>query len=168
MNRITTNKDPLRFEDIWKIKHTRKDDHLYVPLSTPIQLFYTMAQLGKLHKQFAHPSAIKLFNLLKSAGTRAVTSKTLEKLEYLISTCEPCPKAKTVSKRYRVIIGAENARINAKVYIDFMYIEGALYYIWLMTQLTSEKLNLLSHLQPNLSERSYLHYGQLFTLDCQT
>ena len=42
-NRIIINKDPLRFEDIWKIKLIRKGDHLYVLLSTPIQLFYTMA-----------------------------------------------------------------------------------------------------------------------------
>ena len=44
-NRTTTNKDLLRSEDIWDIKLRRKLDHLYVPLSTPIKLFYTMAQL---------------------------------------------------------------------------------------------------------------------------
>ena len=33
---IITNKDLLRFEDIWKIKLIRRDGHLYVPLTTPI------------------------------------------------------------------------------------------------------------------------------------
>ena len=61
----------------------KKGDHLYVPLSTPIQFFYTMTQLQKLHKKFAHPSATKLYDLLKAAGTKALTPKTLEKLEYL-------------------------------------------------------------------------------------
>ena len=59
-SRIITNKDPLRSEDIWNIKLIRRGDHLYVPLSTPIQLFYTMARLRKLHKQFSHPSETKL------------------------------------------------------------------------------------------------------------
>ena len=49
-NRIITYKDPLRYEDMRRIKLIRKAEHLYVPLSTPIQLFYTMAQLRKLHK----------------------------------------------------------------------------------------------------------------------
>ena len=35
-NRIISNKDPLRFEDIWKIKLIIKGGHLYVLLSTPI------------------------------------------------------------------------------------------------------------------------------------
>ena len=35
-NRIITNKNPLRSEDIWRIKLIKKGYHLYVPLSTPI------------------------------------------------------------------------------------------------------------------------------------
>ena len=54
-NRIATNKDPLRFEDIWKIKLIKTVDHLYVPLSTLIQLFYTMTQLRKIHKKIRSP-----------------------------------------------------------------------------------------------------------------
>ena len=46
---IITNKKSLRFEDMWKIKLLRKEDHLCVPLSTSIQLLYTMIQLQKLH-----------------------------------------------------------------------------------------------------------------------
>ena len=95
---IATNKDPLRFEDMWKIKPMRKTEHLYVPLSTSIQLFYTMAQLQKLHKKFAQPSATKLYDLLKSAGTKAVATKTPEKIEYLVSTFEPCQKIGTAPK----------------------------------------------------------------------
>ena len=42
-NSIIINKDLLRFKDMWKIKIVRKGDHLYVALSTLIQLFYTLA-----------------------------------------------------------------------------------------------------------------------------
>ena len=57
-------------------------------------------------------------------------------------------------------MGAENTRLNDKVYIDYMYIDRAVCYIWLMTQRISAQLNLLSHLQPNLSGRPYLHYAE--------
>ena len=99
--------------------------HLYVPLSRPIHLFYTMKHLRKLHKQFAHTPATKLYDLLKTSGAKAVTLKTPEKLEYLVSICEPCQKIKTAPKRYYATMGAKNTRFNAKVYIDFIYIEGA-------------------------------------------
>ena len=80
--------------------------------------------MRKLHKQFAHPSAVKLYDLLKASGINAVTPRTLEKLEYISFTCEPCQKIRTAPKRYRVTIGVDNTHLNAKVYIDFMYIEG--------------------------------------------
>ena len=83
-----------------------------------------MEQLRKLHKQVAHPSATKLYDLLKIAGTKAVIPKTLENLEYLVSTCEPCRKIRTAPKRYLATLEAENTRFNAKVNINFMYIEG--------------------------------------------
>ena len=35
-NHIITNKNPLRFEYMWKIKLIRKGPYLYLPVSTPI------------------------------------------------------------------------------------------------------------------------------------
>ena len=49
-NCIITNKDPLRFEDIWKVKLTRMGGYLYVRLSTSIQQFDTIAQARKQFK----------------------------------------------------------------------------------------------------------------------
>ena len=65
-NRIITNKDPLRFEDMWKIKFIRKGDYPCVSLSRLIQLFFTIAQLQYFHKQFAHQSVTKLYDLPKT------------------------------------------------------------------------------------------------------
>ena len=36
-----------------------------------------------------------------------------------------CQKIRIAHKRYRVTIGAENTKLDAKVYVDFMYIEVA-------------------------------------------
>ena len=43
--------------------------------------FYAMKRLRKLHKQFAHPNADKLYNLLKIAGLEGVNLQTLKILE---------------------------------------------------------------------------------------
>ena len=54
----------------------------------------------------------------------AVTPKTLDKLEYIAKTCDPCQRVRSAPHRFRVTQGAENTRFNLKVYIDFVYIVG--------------------------------------------
>ena len=66
-SRITTSKDPPQYEDRWRTKLIRHGEHLYVPLHASIQSFYTKGQLRKLHKNFAQPSVIKLYDLLKTS-----------------------------------------------------------------------------------------------------
>ena len=107
-NPIITNKDPFRFEDIWKIKLVRKGDPLFVPLSTPIQLLYTMAQLRKLHKQFAHLSATKICDLLKTAVTRTITLRPLKNCNILYQPVNCFKRQGLYPKRYRVTMRAEN------------------------------------------------------------
>ena len=57
---------------------------MYVPFKAHILSFYTMAQLRKLHEQYAHPSAVRLYDFLRSAGVKAITPETLEKLKYIV------------------------------------------------------------------------------------
>ena len=64
-DRIMLWKKPLQFEDKWKTKLIKKDEHLYLPLKAPIQSFYTMVQLRKLHKKLAYSSAVKQYDHLK-------------------------------------------------------------------------------------------------------
>ena len=77
---------PLTYKDKWEIKLIRHRDNLYIPLKAPLQLFYTMGQLRKLHKQFTHPSVTKLYKLLKSSWLQIFTGKTIQRLEHIIST----------------------------------------------------------------------------------
>ena len=74
-NCIITNKNPLKSENILKIKLKTKCDRLYVPLSRTIQLFCTMEKLQNLTSKISHPQQI--YYLPKTAGTKAVTTKTL-------------------------------------------------------------------------------------------
>ena len=43
-----------------------------------------------MHRNFAHPSAEKFYNLLKKAGLEPVEKSTLEDLESIDVMCEPC------------------------------------------------------------------------------
>ena len=86
--------------------------------------FYTTAQLQKFHRQFAHPSAGTLYNLLKKAGLEAVDAKTMEQLEDIVSRCEPCQRIRNAPLRFRVSMGHEDVRFNARAYIDIMYLDG--------------------------------------------
>ena len=76
-NVISRTSDGLEFEDTWHVPIFRHDGHLYTKMSFPTSTFYTTTQLRRFHKQFAHPSAAKLYNLLRRAGLQAVDSDTL-------------------------------------------------------------------------------------------
>ena len=114
----------LNYKDKWSVPLMRIDNHLYAGMVFPHHLFYTTAQIHKLHRQFAHPSASKLFNLLKRAGTEAVDAKTFKQLTDIVARCEPCQRIHNAPVRFRVSMGHENVRFNARAYIDIMYLDG--------------------------------------------
>ncbi len=116
--------EPLRFEDRWHVPLTRHDGHLYARMNFPVVIFYTTKQLLRLHRQFAHSSAEKLYNLLKIAGLDAVGRQTLEKLEGRVSRYEPCQRIRNAQRRFRVTLGQEIVRFNAEAYIDIIYLDS--------------------------------------------
>ena len=83
-----------------------------------------MGKLRKLHKLFAHPRVTKLHDLLRTSTLQAITSKTLQLLQYILSTCKLCRKSVKAPKHYLVIMETDNMRFNEKVYIEIIYIKG--------------------------------------------
>lgn len=116
--------ETLNYKDLWSVPLIRHDSHLYAEMNFPRYTFYSTAQLRKLHRQFAHPSAGKLYNLLERAGIEAVDTSTLEQLEQIVARCEPCQRIKNAPLRFRVSMGLEDIRFNARAYMDIMYIDG--------------------------------------------
>ena len=82
----------LSIRDTWSVPIFCHDDHLYDIMSLLPTYFYTTDQLNKLHKQFADPSATKLYNLLRHAGLKAVNKETLERLNEIVAKCESCQR----------------------------------------------------------------------------
>lgn len=85
-------------------------------------MHFTRAQLGRLHRQFFHPSASKLFPLLKKACAQDVTPETLKILQHISKSCNFCKRIRNAPKRFRVSFGAEHIRFNKQILMDRMYI----------------------------------------------
>jgi len=81
--------------------------------------FYTQQQLTKLHRQFSHPSAGKLYRLLQRARPEDTTPETLKELKELSSRCDPCQRIQPAPTRFRVSLGAEDVRFMG------VYLHGA-------------------------------------------
>ena len=81
-----------------RIKFFQKAEHPYVTLKAPLQSFYTIEQLRKITQTFAHLSDIRLWDLLKTPGLKAVTPRTFQILKYNICTYEPFLNVRTATK----------------------------------------------------------------------
>ena len=107
----------------WAIPMWRASSrHSYVPLRIDTPTYFTRSQLHKLHRQFFHPSAEKLYNLLNRSRPEETTPKTLEILKDISKRCDPCQKIRRVPTRFRVTLGSENVRFNERIMMDIMYI----------------------------------------------
>ncbi len=120
---ITSDEDePLTYIDLWHVKLTRYDNHVYAAMSFPRNIFFTRTHLSKLHLQFKHPSATSLFNLLRRAHPDNLSSDTLSIVEDIGQRCVPCQKIQKAANRFILSFGAENVRFNERVLTDNMYI----------------------------------------------
>jgi len=70
----------------WTLPITRKLGHLYLQWNYA-QVLFTRNELRKLHLQFYHPSARKLFELLKRARPVDVGGNTLETIRDIARAC---------------------------------------------------------------------------------
>ena len=110
--------------DEWIVPLERYHGHIYAPFGFSTRTFFTRPELVKLHRQFAHPSTHKLYNLLKRARPEEATPETFRILEDLAKRCDPCQRIQNAPTRFRVSFGAENVRFNERLLIDIMYLDG--------------------------------------------
>lgn len=67
-----------------------RSSHVFVDMMLAARIYYTRAQLCKLHRQFFHHSAEKLFNLLKRSKPDEATPETLQTLKDIAKRFDPC------------------------------------------------------------------------------
>lgn len=98
--------------------------HIYADIDTATPTRFTRSQLKKLHKQFFHPSAEKLFNLLQLARENNTKLETLTVLQDFSNRCDPCQHIKPTPTRFKVSFGAQNVRFNERVFLDIVTIDS--------------------------------------------
>lgn len=111
--------------DEWSVPKKRSaSNHLYADLNLSTAMYFTRTQLSRLHRQIFHPSAQKLFNLLKRSRPEEATAETMEVLKDLPRRCDPCQRIQHAPVRFRVTIGAEDVRFNERIFFDIMVLDG--------------------------------------------
>lgn len=107
----------------WRLPITRQHHHLYIKWTTS-QPLYTRAELKKLHLHFFHPSARKLFNLLKRVDPRQTSGDTLSVLENISKSCRTCVVHSPGPHRFRVSFPRSACVFNHELALDLMWLEG--------------------------------------------
>ena len=121
---IRRDGDGVRLIEDWSVPLMRADGHVYADIAKPDVIYFTRKELQKLHRHFAHPSAEKLYKLLRKARPEDTNQETLKTLEDLVKRCGPCQRIQSAPNRFRVLLGAEELRFNEEIYMDIMYIEN--------------------------------------------
>ena len=99
---------------------TCRHGHVYAERNIP-PVFFISAELRLLHSKFCHASADKLYRLLRRARPVDTTPQTLETLEHISRSYDPCQRIQNTPLRFRVSFGAEDVRFNERIFMDVMY-----------------------------------------------
>lgn len=107
----------------WTLPIIRRNRHLYI--TWPIRkIYYTRAELYKLHHHFYHPSASKLYNLLRRTNPSKLNPNTIRTLDEITKSCSTCQKYSKGPHRFRVSFPKEKCIFNHEIAIDLLWLNG--------------------------------------------
>lgn len=107
----------------WKIPIARRNGHMYVQWNAKT-LMFTRSELKKLHLHFFHPSARKLFNLLKRTDPTKATGDTMTMLEEISKACSTCAVYSPGPRRFRVSLPKGDCVFNHTLAMDLLWLDG--------------------------------------------
>ena len=108
----------------WKLPLTRTNGHLYLTWQLRSTLF-TRAELRRMHLHFFHPSARKLFNVLKRARPDETRPETHEILKQISKACSTCQVHSSGPLRFRVTLPKSKCVFNHELALDLMWLDGS-------------------------------------------
>lgn len=107
----------------WRLPITRRGKHMYVVWNVS-HVMYSRAQLKKMHMHFFHPSAQKLFNLLKRIDPEQTTPETLDLLKQISKACSTCTVHSSAPHRFRVSLPEDLCVFNHELALDLMWLDS--------------------------------------------
>lgn len=87
-------------------------------------IYFTYGELVKMHRNFFHPSADKLFDLLRRARTLQASIETLHTLRKLFKACSTCRSYSTNINRFKVSIPDYNMYFAEDFALDIVLLDG--------------------------------------------
>nr|AHF58602.1 polyprotein [Chondrus crispus] len=106
----------------WTIPLERKKGHLYYTWGED-EVLFTVSELKRMHQGFYHPSAEKLFNLIRRADPRDATTETRKILNNISQQCSNCQLHAPRPLRFTATI-PEGIVFNRMAILDLMWIQN--------------------------------------------
>jgi len=100
----------------------RKGGHIYLVWGADVH--YSVAELDRIHRHFAHPHPDRLFAVLRQAGDPHATAETRTQLAALTQACQVCQRLAEAPSRFRVALPHDDIVFNRIVLLDIMYLDG--------------------------------------------
>ena len=111
---------------MWTIPLVRKRGHLFVEFDYVVS--FTFAELKKLHRSFVHPSAEKLFQLIRRAQPANADTNTKRTIQEISDRCGTCQMFGKKPLSFKVSANIPNAgdqlTFNRQVDLDVLWIQG--------------------------------------------
>ncbi len=120
-NLLANTREHALVQKDWSIALVRDQGHIW--LKWPEEIFYTRSQLLKLHRHYKHPSAGKLFSLLKKVNPDKLPPTTLSVLKDIQKDCDPCEIIDSKQLRFQVGSGdVSDIVFNREIVMDIVKI----------------------------------------------
>jgi hypothetical protein len=104
----------------WSIPVVRKFGHAYI--EWPAEVMYTETGVRSPHSSFYHPSADKLFNLIRRANPSKATSLH-DTIKRVCQSCSACQEFSVKPTRFKVSIPEIGIVCNRQVALDLMFVK---------------------------------------------
>ena len=108
----------------WRVPLVRKDGHIllsFLPVSVTHAVHYSRTQLHRLHRSLYHPSAAKLYELLRRADPSKLDADSRDILEDISRSCHACQTYSRAQLSFSVTMPGE-VKFNRSLRLDICYI----------------------------------------------
>lgn len=110
----------------WRLPCVRHSGHIHLCFQPPTpaqRILYTESQIRRLHRHLHHPSARKLFDLLRRADPENLPPDTRAMIDTIARKCQTCQRHSSAPLSFRVRF-PDDVSFNREIRLDLMFVGG--------------------------------------------
>lgn len=119
---LAQNLKNKRVHHNWEPPLLRHNGHLFLQWNCQ-EILFTKSELYHVHRNFFHPGATKLSNVLKRGYPKECLSDALKSLQSISANCLPCQQ-KLTPRRFKLSLPDEKTVFNGVVAIDLTWLNA--------------------------------------------